>query len=237
MELSKGYDLAIPGVRWRRPYCSTLRSLLATDPRPTTIRPAISWVLANKLRGTPSSNVLIYLLTWDNWTFLKNLCLLMLRHLSARCMTCLWNPTPDSKSEAHHFEQRRTWTRYHLQRMLYTYDQTYIWRRALEVSPHVSQRSTCVGRTWRVVDSLDHGMWRCRYLCRRTKVRVSKSLVLPVLLDGCETWILTRDLKQRLNSFGTRSLRRILGFSLVRLFVQRAVAERDSNEICSQHSP
>ena len=62
------------------------------------------------------------------------------------------------------------------------------------------------------MDSLDHGVWRCQYLCRRTKVRVFRSLVLPVLLYGCETWTLTRDLRQRINSFGTRSLRRILGY-------------------------
>ena len=28
------------------------------------------------------------------------------------------------------------------------------------------------------------GVWRCRYLCGMTKVRVFRSLVLPVLLDG-----------------------------------------------------
>ena len=31
------------------------------------------------------------------------------------------------------------------------------------------------------------------------------------MLYGCETWTLTKDLRRRLNSFGTRSLRRILG--------------------------
>ena len=36
--------------------------------------------------------------------------------------------------------------------------------------------------------------------------------MLPVLLYGCETWTLTRDLRWRFNSFGTRSLRRILGY-------------------------
>ena len=36
--------------------------------------------------------------------------------------------------------------------------------------------------------------------------------MLPVLLYGCETWTLTRDLRLRLNSFGTRSLQRILGY-------------------------
>ena len=55
-------------------------------------------------------------------------------------------------------------------------------------------------------------MWHCRYLCGRTKVRDFRSLVLPVLLYGCETWTLTRNLRQRLNSFGTRSLRRILSY-------------------------
>ena len=38
------------------------------------------------------------------------------------------------------------------------------------------------------------------------------SLVLPVLLYGCETWTLTKDLRWRLNFFGTRFLRRILGY-------------------------
>ena len=74
--------------------------------------------------------------------------------------------------------------------------------------PEVNRR---LCQAWGVMDSLDHGVWRCRYLCRRTKVRVFRSLVLPVLLCGCETWTLTRDLRRRLNSFGSRSLRRILG--------------------------
>ena len=69
-----------------------------------------------------------------------------------------------------------------------------------------------LGRAWGVKDSLDHGVWCCRYLCGRTKVRVFRSLVLPVLLYGCETWTLPKDLRWRLNSFGTRSLRRILGY-------------------------
>ena len=36
--------------------------------------------------------------------------------------------------------------------------------------------------------------------------------MLPVLLCGCETWPLTRDLRRTLNSFSIRSLRRILGY-------------------------
>ena len=39
-----------------------------------------------------------------------------------------------------------------------------------------------LGRAWGVMDSLGNGVWCCRYLCGRTKVRVFSSLVLPVLL-------------------------------------------------------
>ena len=28
----------------------------------------------------------------------------------------------------------------------------------------------CLGGPWGVMDSLDHGVWHCCYLCRRTKV-------------------------------------------------------------------
>ena len=28
----------------------------------------------------------------------------------------------------------------------------------------------CLGQAWGVMDSLDHGVWHCRYLCGRTKV-------------------------------------------------------------------
>ena len=30
-----------------------------------------------------------------------------------------------------------------------------------------------LGRAWSAMNSLDEGVWRCRYLCKRTKVRVS----------------------------------------------------------------
>ena len=74
--------------------------------------------------------------------------------------------------------------------------------------PEINRR---LGWAWGVTDSLDHGVWHCRSLCRTTKVRVFRSLMLPVLLYGCDSWTLTRDLRQRLNSFGTSSLRKILG--------------------------
>ena len=39
-----------------------------------------------------------------------------------------------------------------------------------------------------------------------------KSLVIPVLLYGCETWTLNADLKRRIDAFGSKSLRRIMGY-------------------------
>ena len=78
-------------------------------------------------------------------------------------------------------------------------------------APHaVSQRSIDVwvgpGK------SLIHEVCCCQYLCRRTKVRVFKSLVLQLFLYGHKTWTLTKDLRWRHNFFSTRSLQRILGY-------------------------
>ena len=69
-----------------------------------------------------------------------------------------------------------------------------------------------IGLAHGVMDSLNMNIWRCRYLCRRTKIRIFKSLVLPVLLYGCETWTLNSDLKRRIDAFGNKCLRRIMGY-------------------------
>ncbi len=60
--------------------------------------------------------------------------------------------------------------------------------------------------------SLGDRIWRSRYLSRRFKIGVFRQLVLPVLLYGCEAWTLTSSLRSRLDSFGTGSLRKILGY-------------------------
>ena len=68
-----------------------------------------------------------------------------------------------------------------------------------------------LGRSWSAMNSLDEGVWCCRYLCKRTNVRVFRSVVLPFLPYTCETLTMTGELKRRLNSFGTMWLRQILG--------------------------
>ena len=55
-------------------------------------------------------------------------------------------------------------------------------------------------------------VWYSKYLSRGTNVEVFKRMVLPVLFYGCETWTLTNDLNHQLDSLGTSSLRRILGY-------------------------
>ncbi|KAG0697185.1 Tetratricopeptide repeat protein 17 [Chionoecetes opilio] len=69
-----------------------------------------------------------------------------------------------------------------------------------------------IGIAHGVMDSLSRSIWRCRYLCRRTKIQTFKLLVIPVLLYGCETWTLNSDLKRRIDAFGNKCLRRIIGY-------------------------
>ena len=89
-----------------------------------------------------------------------------------------------------------------------------------------------IGLAHGVMDSLNVSIWRCRYLCRRTKIRLFKSLVLPVLLYGCETWTLNSDLKRRIDAFGNKCLRRIMGYRWFDFVSnQRLLRETDSRPI------
>jgi hypothetical protein len=50
-----------------------------------------------------------------------------------------------------------------------------------------------------------------RLLCRNLKVKIYKTIILPVILYGCETWSLTLREEHRLRVFENRVLRRISG--------------------------
>jgi hypothetical protein len=50
-----------------------------------------------------------------------------------------------------------------------------------------------------------------RLLSKNTKIRVHRTIILPVVLYGCETWSLTLKEEQRLRVFENRVLRRIFG--------------------------
>jgi hypothetical protein len=50
-----------------------------------------------------------------------------------------------------------------------------------------------------------------RLLSRNIKIRIYKSIILPVVLYGCETWSLTLKEDHRLRVFDNRVLRRTFG--------------------------
>jgi hypothetical protein len=50
-----------------------------------------------------------------------------------------------------------------------------------------------------------------RLLSRNVKVKIYKTIILPVVLYGCETWSLMLREKHRLRVFENRVLRRIFG--------------------------
>jgi hypothetical protein len=50
-----------------------------------------------------------------------------------------------------------------------------------------------------------------RLLSKNLKITIHETIILPVLLYGCETWSLTLRKEQRLRVFENRVLRRVLG--------------------------
>jgi hypothetical protein len=48
-------------------------------------------------------------------------------------------------------------------------------------------------------------------MSKNLKVKIYKTVILPVVLYGCETWSLTLREEHRLRLFGNRVLRRIFG--------------------------
>jgi hypothetical protein len=48
-------------------------------------------------------------------------------------------------------------------------------------------------------------------LSKNTKIKIYRTIFLPVVLYGCETWSLTSREKRRLRVFENRVLRRIFG--------------------------
>jgi hypothetical protein len=50
-----------------------------------------------------------------------------------------------------------------------------------------------------------------RLLFKNTKIRVYRTIILPVVLYGCETWFVTLREEQRLRVFENRVLRRVFG--------------------------
>ena len=52
-------------------------------------------------------------------------------------------------------------------------------------------------------------VWNCSNISRRTKLKLYKSLIIPVLLYGCETWRMNKGDDKMVDVFNNRCLRRI----------------------------
>ena len=50
-----------------------------------------------------------------------------------------------------------------------------------------------------------------RFICFVTRIKIYRTIILPVVLYGCETWSLTLNEERRLRVFENRVLRRIFG--------------------------
>ena len=48
-------------------------------------------------------------------------------------------------------------------------------------------------------------------LCKNIEIKIYRTIILPVVLYGCETWSLTSREERRLRVFENRVLRRVFG--------------------------
>ena len=56
-------------------------------------------------------------------------------------------------------------------------------------------------------------IWKSREISIPTKIKLYRSLVLSILLYGCESWTMTAETTRRVQAFETKSFRRLLGIS------------------------
>ena len=72
--------------------------------------------------------------------------------------------------------------------------------------------------------------WRSNSLSFQTKLRLFKSLVMSILLYGCESWTMTAETTWMIETFETKSFRRLLGISWeerkTNVFVRNKVKEQ-----------
>jgi hypothetical protein len=78
-----------------------------------------------------------------------------------------------------------------------------LWNKISTTNPVPASGNAC----YHSVQSLPSS----RLLSRNVKVKIHKTIILPVVLYGCETWSLTLREEQRLRVFENRVLRRIFG--------------------------
>ena len=78
----------------------------------------------------------------------------------------------------------------------------------------VEEVAVTVKKASTVYQMLRRKIFRSRYLSKATKIRVFRTMVMPVLLYGAETWPVTQKDIRKLTTFQMRCLRDILGLTL-----------------------
>ena len=86
---------------------------------------------------------------------------------------------------------------------------TYLGSRITKDGNSQNEIATRLSRARQTFGRLGH-IWNSRKISQNTKVRLYKSLVLPVLLYGAESWKTTRTIYSKLDTFQNKCLRRIL---------------------------
>jgi hypothetical protein len=83
----------------------------------------------------------------------------------------------------------------------------YFWRSLNSTVPSVKKQVDSGNACYHSVQNL----LSSSLLSKNLKIRIYKTIILPVVLYGCETWSLTLREEQRLRVFENKMLRRIFG--------------------------
>jgi hypothetical protein len=71
------------------------------------------------------------------------------------------------------------------------------------------------------------------FLSKSIKINICRTIILPVVLYGCETWLLTMREERRLRLFGNKVLRTIFGCKWDKVTGEwRKLHNEELNELC-----
>ena len=87
-----------------------------------------------------------------------------------------------------------------------------------------------IGTATAAFATLKRGLWSRSNVSIKTKIRIYRTLVLPSLLYGSETWTLLKTDLDKLEVFQMRCLRRILGVSLLDRLTNESIRMRCQNQ-------
>ncbi|KAJ8379015.1 hypothetical protein AAFF_G00231840 [Aldrovandia affinis] len=74
-------------------------------------------------------------------------------------------------------------------------------------------------------------IWKDKNISLGSKVRLLRSLVISIFLYACESWTLTAEIQQRIQSFEMRCYRRLLGISYTQHITNMEIRQRISQAI------